>query len=693
MTFILLTNILTASSGALVHASRDSVPVQQVILEVRIGDIASSTISALRIGDAVRLPVQQLLALAEVRNTTESPLYMSSDSLSLILRASIAVDWDDLVVTIADDGTLPVSRRLARAHFRERLDAMRQTSTQDALLFTAQSLKTSMLPDDIVVDYDIGTSSRQLAGSGIRIALGANLMGGVLTVDWTAVRGYHQSTALSWNGISSRSSLSNVHLGAISFAHGTITGNGVSVSNEPPTRFDSVVSITLDGPLGRGWDFEIYRDALLVDAGIADSSGTYAQSIPLLRGINRLTIDAYGPDGSQRVINRYISIGGDMIPAHTAIYSASFGKCTLACDFAGEFAMKYSPFQRITASAGVTALARGRHYILHPSAQLATHIRDDINTIVEIDDTHKSADLNFAPSPEFNAQASYRTSTNTAGLNTRPLRWSSALVNAQVNIPQAGCSLAMDAELSGFHLGDEQRVRLTSSVIMMGAYIRPFVSLTRADYSHAADVGGLASLTISRLLPPGSLLSIGTFGARSGDGFVSITIPVTTRGSFGFGAERGGGVGPRVTTSFSITSAAFRYESRGVTQNRSITTTHTLAGSAELSLRSGKTRFSALQSRGRTRIEGVVFLDENDNGLRDPDENVLPEAVVMMGPLSVETDSTGAYTVQDAVAFVPLILSVDPLTLPSVDMRPHAIRVVPLPDGVTHADVPVSINR
>jgi len=75
-------------------------------------------------------------------------------------------------------------------------------------------------------------------------------------------------------------------------------------------------------------------------------------------------------------------------------------------------------------------------------------------------------------------------------------------------------------------------------------------------------------------------------------------------------------------------------------------------------------------------------VDANDNGVRDTGEPLLPGVSVLVGDIQVETDSAGAYELSDVVPYAAIVLSVDSLTLPSLDLVVQAVRVTPPPNGV-----------
>ncbi|HEY5085895.1 MAG TPA: hypothetical protein VII66_00925, partial [Gemmatimonadaceae bacterium] len=312
---MLLATVVTTHSRR-VRVAHDSLHSEPVILDVRIGAVASATVAALRVGDIALLPVANVLALAELRQMPGSGKYLSTDSLSTLLHARITVDWEDLTVTISDEGRLPVSQRFARVQRRVWFN----TTVATALVPVATTRAASRLPGSLVVDYDIATPTFSgFAQSNIQLALGSTLLGGALDVDWSpAGPRTSGASALSWErDWPERLMLRHVRIGSLRRQRGSVIGGGVFISSEPSARTDSAEPLLLTGALGKGWEVEAYRDQVLTYAGLADSIGGYAIAIPASRGTSRVTIEAHGPLEEQRVINRYITLGYDMVAAGT----------------------------------------------------------------------------------------------------------------------------------------------------------------------------------------------------------------------------------------------------------------------------------------------------------------------------------------------------------------------------------------
>jgi hypothetical protein len=674
----------------------DSARVVTVILEIRIGVVASATMSARRRGDSALLPVAGVLALAGVRPTSGLGDYMSSDSLSALLHATTAVDWDDLTATISDDGTLPVSRRAARAQRRQSLYA--QPSAPAASAATSRDLP--VVSPTVVIDYDVSASStlRQLDA---RLGIGGDVFGGALDVDLSrAPRALIRRSAGSWQrDWPDRSWFRHLAIGRIRPTRGPAIATGILISTETSVRGREVDPVSVAGALGPGWEIEAYRDGVLIYAGLANSFGAFAVAMPAYHGSNSFIIAAHGPFEEQRTISRYVSIGDELLPARTGALDASIGRCELgACDFGANVSARYAPTTRLTAGAGVTATSITRRLQFLPSTLLAARLGDDLNAVARYSRSDASAEVRYSPSPSFDLIASYGSHLLGEQSVTGVLRQSGAILNG-VWRPQSNRAISGTLAVLGRGLAGEQRLCVGSFLSIASLYLRPFASLERraANGPVVPGYGWVAESLVPFLLPDGTRIRGTIAGATSGDRSLALTIPITRVGRIEVNAQWVTAVRvPQVTMTMSIDTRTARYQARSVTSSATSSLRHALSGSLMLSAQShpGSRRvlFVSEQMRGRGEIAGTVFLDANTNGTRDPTEQSLSGVTILAGASAVETDSAGDYHLRDTPPFSPIVLSLDPLTLPSSGMLSQSVRVVPLPNGVTRVDFPVSVG-
>jgi len=166
MTRLLL--LLLAQQPVLAQQPADS--AEPVVVELRLGRIASRTVAAYRVGSEALVPLGQFLELSEVkfevsargvleatlepgrmrlvvdaaldtvafglrrvrlepgfRRAEDGEVYVGAERLGDLLGLQLHVDWAELTVTVMDPSPLPVARRLyresARRAFLRRGDA------------------------------------------------------------------------------------------------------------------------------------------------------------------------------------------------------------------------------------------------------------------------------------------------------------------------------------------------------------------------------------------------------------------------------------------------------------------------------------------------------------------------------------------------------------------------------------------
>src|SRR5437773_1407751 len=162
----------SVSGGSATHgihfafAASDTTPAdtvaEPVIVELRIGRVARSTVQGFRVRTEVLLPLSQFLQLVEIRHRLSpegrldaavdpgnrrividvrrdtmqfgerrvriepefrrfegGELYVGAERLGDLLGLRFAVDWAELTVTVLDPADLPIARRLRREAARE----------------------------------------------------------------------------------------------------------------------------------------------------------------------------------------------------------------------------------------------------------------------------------------------------------------------------------------------------------------------------------------------------------------------------------------------------------------------------------------------------------------------------------------------------------------------------------------------
>ncbi len=294
----------------------DSLPradsLEAVIVELRIGRLASRTVQAFRARTEALIPVTEVLQLGEVayrlspegrleavinpgghrlvidarrdtmvlgdRRVRVEPefllfrdglLYVGAERLGDLFNTLILVDWTELTVSIVDPTVFPAGRRAQRQAAREAF-LRRAELFRPELTLPAERRRL----DGLVLDYSVlSPSDAPIEGATYTATLGADLLGGSLELGVSsigAVRSGATRLEGAWTGVwEERPWLRQLRIG-----DGVTTGpnlrqiRGVSISNAPFVRPSLIGSQRYAGELAPGWSVEAYRGGELVLRGL-----------------------------------------------------------------------------------------------------------------------------------------------------------------------------------------------------------------------------------------------------------------------------------------------------------------------------------------------------------------------------------------------------------------------------------------
>ena len=108
---------------------------------------------------------------------------------------------------------------------------------------------------------------------------------------------------------------------------GSVTGRGFVVTNRPLEQPDSFDRTSFRGELPTGWDAELYRNGQLLAFSTPGPDGRYAfLDVPLLYGMNQFEIILYGPQGQVKREQKMIPVGIDSIPPGKTFYWAGIAQ-------------------------------------------------------------------------------------------------------------------------------------------------------------------------------------------------------------------------------------------------------------------------------------------------------------------------------------------------------------------------------
>ena len=107
----------------------------------------------------------------------------------------------------------------------------------------------------------------------------------------------------------------------------TVPGRGGMVTNRPLSRPDTYDRKTFRGEMPTGWDAELYRNGQLIAVSDRRTDGRYEfADVPLLFGHNVVEVVLYGPQGQVRRNRETIAVGPESIPPKQTWYWASISQ-------------------------------------------------------------------------------------------------------------------------------------------------------------------------------------------------------------------------------------------------------------------------------------------------------------------------------------------------------------------------------
>jgi len=521
--------------------ARDSVATP-VLIELRIGDLASTTVQAYRVRTEALLPLAQLLTLAEARYRLspdgvleaslppgprrllvaagrdtmsfgdrrvrlepdfrllkDGELYVGAERLGDLLGTTIVVNWSDLTATIMNADMLPIAQRMRREAAYEALARRRNRAPADLHLGLDRQGW-----DGLVLDYSLFAPGGQPVGAGsYAFELGTDAFGGSLAIGAQSVgradAGVVRGDA-SWTGVwEDQRWLKQLRLGD-GFATGPRVREvrGVALTNAPFLRPTLLGASQYLGQLQPGWSVEAYQAGQLIAVDTTDASGHYGFDLPVRYGENPVDFIAYGPLGDVRQFGRTYRVLSDLLPARQFEYGLSGGACRDArCRASGNLDLRYGLSSRVTLQGGADRFWRDSLAGLwHPYAQVTANPTNDwALELSGVGNALVRGAVLFEPSLDL------RVSAEAAAFDTRPAApivtvagqrsvWSlSAFLRP---LPRYGLfyfegSLDQTRNLTG----TTTRARLGASVQTGAARLMPYARIER----QAADAAGGGAVT------------------------------------------------------------------------------------------------------------------------------------------------------------------------------------------------------
>jgi hypothetical protein len=726
---------------------------EPALVELQLARLASRTVSAVRRGNDILIPLSEFYDLAEIqysfprlgsiearlqpgdlrlfidsqRDTVlfgkreiplpagsifsrEGEVYLSSAMIGYLFSVRFIIDWVDLNVAVADPDRLPLGRRIAREAARSSLSAM-ETGVRPDLALTLDRRHWNGL----VLDYSfLSPSESMLEGGSFATAMGMDLFGGSMEMGLasTSTIGEGDLRAdISWTGVWRQQSwLRQLRIGdGLSTGPRPRTVRGFAVSNAPFQRPALLGEVPYAGHLGPGWEIEAYRGGRLVAFDSADGLGQFSIDVPVQYGENPVDFIAYGPFGEVREFNQTYRIVGEVLPREQFEYGVAAGQCRVAdCTANANVDIRYGLSRRWTVQTGVDQFWRDSlPNLFHPYAALAGNLGNSWAVQLEgVAGAVLRSGLSYEPSTDLHLATeftSFATGTEAPILTPqgRLRQWTTTAFLRP--IPRAA-SFYLDGSIDriesqgGSSNGARMAVSFQTQEIRFLPSIRVQHDIIQGNSGITRSFLGLNTFILprdnlgaflSKVTARTSFETEGNGRAVSASAFFSRPLGESFRVETGLAWMRGTG------TMFSLVLSTSLNKVRAFSTVTSGSTGTQAVNFVQGSLLYTPSRRQMDLSSGpavqRSGVSGYVFLDANGNGRRDAGEEPLRDARVRVGNLFSFSDSLGRYRVWDLLPFEPVLVVLDASTLESPLWVPSytAISVEPGPNQFRSLDIPV----
>ncbi|HSG47776.1 MAG TPA: hypothetical protein VLA43_08200 [Longimicrobiales bacterium] len=729
---------------------------QETLLEFRVGRLTNTTVRAFSDGSVALLPATVIFQIVELEHDllpsgilsatlypenrrilidpdsgtatrdeepVEAPdgwiiadgtgeIYVATPVLEALLDLVIITDWADLAVVVRNPDALPLGRRIAR---QARWDMLRGRSSRSLDAYPLD-LHASAI-GGAVLDWGLsvtGSDPRNTAAHSL--GLGARVLNGSLRVTSRSVG----PTVQGQNRIDTTWETVFDDLGWLTqlrVGDGLTTGprmrsvRGLSLSNAPYLRGSFFGTDVFQGRVGPGWEVELRQSGQTLDLLRADEQGAFALDIPLRYGENAVQVVAFGPHGEVVTTEQLLLLGQDRLPAGTFEWGLSGGECrSVTCRATGNLDLRYGLSNRVTLQAGAEGFTRDTlSSVIQPYVGATAMVRRSIQLSGEaVRAGFLRGGLTVAPSPSFRLRAFH--TAFSSSLDHPTLHDTSRRGTTEADLflrPDPG----------------NQRLYLRASALRQaltpGTLSAYQTSLTVPLGSLVTEVGVRREVNQPSA---GPLLSRDfQFGALRGVIRLSGRRSLVVRGELEYQDVRDmerarAQVGYQLTRNLRLEVGAFWQRVTGhaftvslntvLPQLRSITqlvsqedlptqVTQFSQGTVHWNEATSQLGFSQGPGLERGGLAGYVFLDENGNGERDPEEEDLEGVRVVVGSRAVTTDRQGRHVAWDLIPFEPVEVWADSASIADPTLVPvhSALSVRVPPASFGRVNVPVIRSR
>jgi hypothetical protein len=259
----------------------------------------------------------------------EMDFYLSPAIFEKVFELEFTVNINYLTLTLTTDKVLPVVEKQKRENARKKLD-QQQSGKEDSPL--AYNRKRKVIGGGML-DYVINTAFENnfqnvdYSISGGMEVLGGDIQGTVSGNKASDGSNNLQTNNLLWHYVVR----SNPYFSRFSVGQLSTTGlqswqiKGIAITNNPIQPRKMFNSYIIDGNTEAESEVELYLNEQLINYKRADELGYYRFDAPISYGTSRVSIKIYTPQGELKVIDREIQVPFTFLPKGVVTYNVQAG--------------------------------------------------------------------------------------------------------------------------------------------------------------------------------------------------------------------------------------------------------------------------------------------------------------------------------------------------------------------------------
>ncbi|WP_109356007.1 carboxypeptidase regulatory-like domain-containing protein [Sphingorhabdus sp. EL138] len=497
-------------------------------------------------------------------------------------------------------------------------------------------------------------------------------------------------------------------------------GRGAIITNRPVDRPDSFDRTSFRGELPAGWDAELYRNGQLLAFAENRSDGRYEFiDVPLLYGQNRFEVVLYGPQGQIRRDSKSVPVGLDSIPPRKTYYWAGGQE-------AGKDLINFNNFENLRQAGwrGGFGVERGLNAKTSVAASLFSlqidgkrynYAEGSVRRAVGPALVELTASSDLENGMAFRGQLLGELGNTLITAETIWARGSFRSDRIEQNV-NGRHRLSLDhnfkfgSKLVPFHIDAQYETRTDGRSILdftgrTSLNLRRFSLTGEVNWEKQfVDGGGSTDRIEARLLANGRVAGVrlrgeATYRLAPEKRFERVNFTgewragdrADWRAELGYDValDRGrAGIGIiRRFDKFSLTASA------EAATDGSIAAGLNLAFSFGPDPRNGKFRLSNNKLANSGQALAIVYRDENRDGKRQPDEELVENVELTAGQSTAltPTDATGQSIIDNLAPFRPILIGIDSSSLPDPYVQPAlpGVVVTPRPGVAATVELPL----